>query len=310
MKVLHVVPGLNEPQNGIAGAAKDIARLQGADIVDTCEFLSPSASSAFDRDLSAYGEIWVHSNWRLSTLLACRKVIGSGVPLVRMPHANLDPLRYRSKWYKKVLAAWYERRLYRKTVRVVVTCEAEREWCEQWGVKGPFETLDLKRFYRLDRPVGFVRRTGGEPVRVLYLGRRHPLKGVACLERAVREVNDGRRARNGEAGADDAVLLHVVSDRFGEALEAEWRWCDVLCLPTLSENFGRVVGEALEHGRFVVTTDGAPAWKTHFERHPDAGLYLNGYRAGSEKVRVRMLVEALTRLVGPERTGCSRGGGE
>lgn len=40
MKILHIVPGLNDPTNGIAVAAKMIARSQSADIIDTRQFLS------------------------------------------------------------------------------------------------------------------------------------------------------------------------------------------------------------------------------------------------------------------------------
>lgn len=58
----------------------------------------------------------------------------------------------------------------------------------------------------------------------------------------------------------EGVELRIVSDHFGDELEKDWEWCDVLVLPTLSENFGRVVAEALERGKWVVTTDGAPVW--------------------------------------------------
>ena len=51
-----------------------------------------------------------------------------------------------------------------------------------------------------------------------------------------------------------------MSTSFGEELERVWEWCDVLVLPTLSENFGLVVAEALERGKRVITTDGAPVW--------------------------------------------------
>ena len=37
-----------------------------------------------------------------------------------------------------------------------------------------------------------------------------------------------------------------MSTAFGEELERVWEWCDVLVLPTLSENFGLVVA-AVHH---------------------------------------------------------------
>ena len=86
---------------------------------------------------------------------------------------------------------------------------------------------------------------------LLYLGRRHPLKGLEFLEEAVKEV--------------EGCELRVVSNAFGEEKKKVWEWCDVLVLPTLSENFGLVVAEALERGKRVITTDGAPAWGQELE---------------------------------------------
>ena len=85
--------------------------------------------------------------------------------------------------------------------------------------------------------------------------------------------------------------LRIVSDAFGDEKEKAWDWCDVLVLPTLSDNFGLVVAEALERGKRVVTTDGAPAW----EGYPGV-IYVKGFRAGTPETRVRLLREALKSL--------------
>jgi glycosyltransferase involved in cell wall biosynthesis len=97
--------------------------------------------------------------------------------------------------------------------------------------------------------------------------------------------------------------LRIVSDAKGDELEKVWEWCDVLVLPTLSENFGLVVAEALERGKRVITTDGAPAWEELGVRSQELGVrgrelvYLKGYRDGSEAERVRLLKDALMMMV-------------
>ena len=103
--------------------------------------------------------------------------------------------------------------------------------------------------------------------------------------------------------------LKITSDAKGEELEKVWEWCDVLVLPTLSENFGLVVAEALERGKRVITTDGAPVWGEESDgveewvsggvesRYGGRLLYLKGYRDGSEAERVRLLKEALMMMV-------------
>lgn len=279
MRILHLVPGLSNPANGIAVAAKIIAAAQGADLLDC------SQSGACE--LSQYDEVWVHSMWLPQIWKACRRVLKAKVGLVRMTHANLDPLRLRCKGWKK-LPVWHlvERRLMNRASRVIATCAAEADWNRQAGVAVPIEVLDLKRNFTL--LPGSRSRTGGEKSsrHILYLGRRHPLKGVEFLEQAVEELNHDK-------GCGSPVQLRIVSDHSGEALEADWAWADVLCLPTLSENFGLVIAEALERGIPVVTTDGAPAWQNYFEQHPDAGVYLKGYRDGTAATRVNLLATAL-----------------
>ena len=84
----------------------------------------------------------------------------------------------------------------------------------------------------------------------------------------------------------------MVSDHFGEELERDWVWCDALALPTLSDNFGLVVAEALERGKRVITTDGAPVW----EGQPGV-VYLKGYRDGTDAKRVELLKRAVERFL-------------
>ena len=87
-----------------------------------------------------------------------------------------------------------------------------------------------------------------------------------------------------------AVELRQEAHAFGAEKEAAFAWADVLCLPSLSENFGVVVAEALVRGLPVIVTDGAPAWAGLL---PGQGRYLAGYVAGSEETRVALLKAAL-----------------
>ena len=84
----------------------------------------------------------------------------------------------------------------------------------------------------------------------------------------------------------------------------------MLVLPTLSENFGLVVAEALERGKRVITTDGAPAWGEGLELRVGSGgvgseiwsgyegrlIYLKGYRDGTDAERVELLKRAIERI--------------
>jgi len=283
MRVLHVVPGLDAVGNGIAVAASLIVAEQGADLVEARLF------ARGEGELDGYDEVWVHSCWLPMTLKSCCRVLRAGKPLVRMTHANLDPVRLKFHGWKKWLVGPIERWCLRRCDRIVATCEAEKGWIEAYLGKHcpPIEVTDIKRFFNLNpvNPVNPVKKD----LHLLYLGRRHPLKGLEFLEAAVKGI--------------EGVELRVVSNAFGDEKEKVWEWCDVLVLPTLSENFGLVIAEALERGKRVITTDGAPAWGdgltglTGFTGlHSGYGgrlIYLKGYRDGTDEERVELLKKAM-----------------
>ena len=275
MTVLHISDGWEET-NGIAVAA----RLVGGDQSSAGRAVSFRRWAGV-RALRSADEVWVHCAWKpclwWASLFARR--------LVRMTHGSFDPVRLSFHGWRKRLVGPIERFFLRRAARIVVTCDAEREWVERYlgGRHPPIEVVDVRRFFKIGRE-GRGRCEGheGRAVHLLYLGRRHPLKGVECLERAVGEVN-GSAAGKAE--------LRIESSLVGEEKESAWKWCDALVLPTLSENFGLVVAEALERGKRVITTDGAPAW-----RGQPGVVYVEGFRDGTDDSRVRLLCKAIAEV--------------
>ena len=288
MRILHVVPGLNEACNGISVAARLIANEQGADLVEARLFARGKC------DASQYDEVWVHSAWSPMVLRSCRRVLKLGKRLVRMAHANYDPVRLKYHGWKKALAGPIERFFLRRAKTLIATCEAEKGWIESYLGRRcpPIALTDIKRFFKLNNlnlvnPVNPVKKD----LNLLYLGRRHPLKGVEYLETAVRQIE-----KNSAYSASSRLCVKYISSAFGDELEKVWNWCDILVLPTLSENFGLVIAEALERGKRVITTDGAPAWGDG-NTYGGRLIYLKGYRDGSPEKRVELLREALTTLM-------------
>ena len=273
-------------------------------------------------------EVWVHGMWTPRVWKECLGALRAGRPLVRMTHGSLSPiyLERQSKW-KKRLVSPIERALFARTARVVVTGPWEEEWCRRWGIKCPIQTVDLKHFLNFPQPPRGLspQKTGGQTpqeargqtpqevrgqtpqvhgdspqkdmgtvpetsklrnpetskplggqsprLKVLYLGRIHPLKGVDVLREAVEGLD---------------IDLRVESEVFGEEKERALEWCDVLVLPSMSENFGFVVAEALMHGKRAVATDGAPAWENQ-----EGVAYVRGYRDAPHDEQIRLLREAL-----------------
>ena len=274
MKILHIVPGIDDVANGMVVVAKLLAKEQGeAEVVDLNHEIHESGVE----------EVWVHGMWLPKEWLACWRALRAGRRLVRMTHGSLSPLYLRHQSpFKKWLVGPIERFFLRRCDRIVATCEAEKVWIQSYlGKRCPLvEVTDIKRFFNLPKSAKGALPVGRR-VHLLYLGRRHPLKGLEFLEEAVNGI--------------DSVELRVVSNAFGEEKERVWEWCDVLVLPTLSENFGLVIAEALERGKRVITTDGAPAWGDSND-YGGRLVYLKGYRNGSPGERVHLLKDAIERL--------------
>lgn len=270
MKILHIVPGTNDISNGMVVVANLLAKEQGeAEVVD----LNQERCMIFKGDVQ---EVWVHGMWLPKEWVACRRVLKSRIRLVRMTHGSLSPvyLENQSKWKKRFVSP-IEKWLLCHSDKVVVTCEAEAEWVRTYEPRVKrVEIINLKHFFNL--PTDTVKPY---PARnFLYLGREHPLKGLEYLKRAIADL--------------PRCNFRILSRAFGYELEDGWQWADVLVLPTLSENFGLVIAEALEYGKRVITTDGAPAWGDG-NTYGGRLIYLKGYRDGSSEDRVQLLRGAI-----------------
>lgn len=278
------------------------------------------------RELRAADEVWIHCGW-----LPCLWWAAFWAKNARwMPEACYDPIRLKFSAWKKRLAGPIERWSLRRCKKLVATCDAEKAWIEAYlGKRCPEIVVeDVKRFFDLAVSSQRLAVRGQESgvsgdgcnskqetrdrgLHILYLGRRHPLKGVEFLEAAVKELGvRGQELGSSEEGLSNSkqetsntkhetrnLELKIVSNAFGEELEKVWEWCDVLVLPTLSENFGLVVAEALERGKRVITTDGAPVWGDGND-YDGRLVYLRGYRDGTDEVRLRLLKGALAHFMG------------
>lgn len=124
-------------------------------------------------------------------------------------------------------------------------------------------------------------------MRLMYLGRIAPKKGIENLLHAVRELNDpsvslniyGKGAESYEANvrrlADELMLssgtVSFVGHVDGENKKQAFDAADVCVVPSFTENFCMVVAEALAHGVPVIASKGTP-WQA-VEEH-GCGLWV------------------------------------
>lgn len=109
---------------------------------------------------------------------------------------------------------------------------------------------------------------------VLHLGRLHPQKGIISLIDAWGRIEADfpdwilRIVGPSEMGYGEALKARAVEKGlgrvvfegplYGEAKRSAYQSAELFILPTLNENFGLVVGEALAEGTPVICTRGAP----------------------------------------------------
>lgn len=290
-KIAHYCAGL-EQWNGMAAVARMLVDEQKR--MGNCASLTDRVAD-IGKNLD---EVWVHGMWLPGEWVVCACVLAIGKRLVRMTHGSLSPLYLKHQSpFKKWLVGPIERFYLRRCSKIVATCDDEKEWIAKYLGKRcpPIEITNIKRFFDLGRKEHKERKEG-EPLHLLYLGRHHPLKGLEYLDEALRKIQKNGISFN----------FRAVGNALGEEKERVWNWCDVLVLPTLSENFGLVTAEALERGKRVITTDGAPAWGDG-NTYGGRLIYIRGYREGSRKKRIALLESAIRRFMSEMGCVCTSG---
>lgn len=221
-----------------------------------------------------------------------------GIPVIASVRSMLDPwaLNHR-KWKKRLAWRAYARRDLLGAAAIHATAELEAGYVKRaLGKHGPpvivvpnGVELPGKEFFsrcyegrggnllnekKLRDPSGSVRK---EPRRLVFLSRIHQKKGVLDLINAFGDMNpEGWElviAGNDDGGheADCKRLASRQPNRerirfWGPVGDADkwdlYRSADLFVLPSYSENFGIVVGEALGMGIPVITTTATP-WREY-----------------------------------------------
>lgn len=232
-----------------------------------------------------YDLVHIHSLWSYSTAAAARAAARSGVPYVLRPAGMLSEYCLAVRGFKKrVYWAAVEGRTVRRAAGF--HCTGADEVRDVLAVRPGATTylipqgIEEAAFAAPIDPGALRRRcgpaAGGRPI-VLFLGRLHPVKGVAdlLLPAFARVAADAYLA---VAGGQDAQApghpteVRAEIDRLGlggrvgllgpVAAADRWQLFDgaaAFVLPSHSENFGMVVAEAMARGCPVVVTEGVQA---------------------------------------------------
>ena len=223
-------------------------------------------------DLIHDNGLWLVHNEHLS-----RVAKKHHIPRVVSIRGMLQPWALNHKKWKK-RAAWY---LYQKASLMqadihVTTSEAEAATVGAFGLGVPIHFVPNG----IDLPGKVLNISNNEGVDIpgrkniaLFLGRIHPVKGLSMLIEAWHRVRPTgwilQIAGPDEAGHKAELELLIKKFELNKFISfigpvskddkaSIYSSANVFILPTHTENFGMVVGEALAHRLPVLTTKGAP----------------------------------------------------
>lgn len=225
-----------------------------------------------------------HGLWTLPNVYAASAARYHAAPHIISPRGMLGAAALQfSRAAKRIVWSLTQRRALLEAACIHATSPAERDDIRAVGINRPVAIIPNG----IDVPAWAAvsmdkQRRNPSQRTLLHLGRLHPKKGIDRLLQAWASVElrspdwslqivGPSEAGHGEAlTAQSAALgLRRVEFRgplFGAEKEASYRNADLFVLPTLDENFGMVVAEALANGTPVICTKGAPWAALNTER--------------------------------------------
>lgn len=214
--------------------------------------------------------IHVHGIWSPDLMRRWQTRQKFGLPAMVSIHGMLEPWALAHKAWKKRMAWWtYQKHLLQRADCLHATSVQEADNLRKLGLQSPIAVIP----WGIDR-VKMKSKGGAKQIRTtLFVGRLYPVKGLPLLIEAWARVRPagwrlqligpdeaGHRAfletMVRQCGLDEVVTF--AGPMSGEALAEEYRNASLFVLPSHTENFGMVVGEAMAHGVPVITTHGAP----------------------------------------------------
>ena len=211
-----------------------------------------------------------HGVWLPENVAAVDAAVAAGIPAVLQPCGMLQTWALAQQAAKKRLAWWlYQRHRVRRAGALVVTAESERAESAAW-IGAPAPPMALIP-HGVDAPLptpGAVRAR-----QATYLGRLHPKKQVDVLLDAWAQIRpQGWQlaiAGSGEPAYEQALRAQAealgiatqvcfLGAVHGEAKSALLAGSQLFLQPSLHENFGLAVAEAMMHGLPALTTREMP----------------------------------------------------
>jgi glycosyltransferase involved in cell wall biosynthesis len=195
------------------------------------------------------------------------------IPEIICPMGMLEPWALSQKKLKKKIA-WSLYQKYNLDLTMAIQCTGflEAENIRSLGIKSRIAIIPHGINF-IDNIKKQAKHKDESHLRILFLSRIHPKKGLIELVDACAQLKSTHWTVT-IAGPDNDNYMNVIQKKintlglkdhfnflgpvYGEQKNNLFINSDLFVLPTYSENFGLVVGEALSAGLPVITTDATP----------------------------------------------------
>ncbi|MBW3670211.1 MAG: glycosyltransferase [Acidobacteria bacterium] len=251
-------------------------------------YRSTEMDSALRKELSSFDLVHAHSIYLWPTFAAARHADDTEVPLVISPRGMLvrSLVEQKSRLIKTLWLRLVEKGNFSRASAIHFTSRREMTDARQFSLALP-RPFVVPNGIESDAPMTEKTSYTARREPVLFLGRISWKKRIDQLLRAMVSVpgvplivagNDEENlipsleALSRELGIDDRVSFPGWADN-----ETKWRLlreASVLVLPSLSENFGNVILEAMAAGAPIITTPEVGA--AEIVQAENAGLVVKG----------------------------------
>jgi glycosyltransferase involved in cell wall biosynthesis len=243
---------------------------------------SPALATAMEDELCRFDIVHVHSLWCYPNLVMRRLARRKHVPYVIRPAGSLEPWSMTvSSWQKKIYFQAIEKSNLQHAAAIHAMSEKEADHLGAYGLRPPVWTipngmdavssLEEESLQRLRASMG----VDTDGTLLVFLGRLHPVKNLPFLLEVFQAAQRKHPSMHlAIAGPDQDPYAGTLKKRVadeglgkqvtflgevqGEQKSRLLQAADLLCLPSLSENFGNAVLEALASGAGVFASNTTP----------------------------------------------------
>ncbi len=230
--------------------------------------LSPSLLWWLWRNVRRFDAVHIHSWWNLTVLFATMVCILRGVTPILAPRGMLSPFSLTGR-FKPLFHRFIGKKLLAHTF---LHATSQQEVQECLNLIPDWRHQNLPNFLDFDTRPDVVQRKNSQhqnaPIRLLFLSRLHPKKGIELLFEALAQVPfEWTLTLAGDGEKDYVDTLKKCSEKERIAQRINWlgwidahdKWAifeaaDLLVLPSFNENFANVVIESLAVGTPVLVS--------------------------------------------------------